>query len=59
METPCVNICRIDPQSGLCVGCGRTLEEIASWSRLGPARRHEVMSDLPARRQRLAKEVLT
>ena len=29
LETPCVNICLLDNETGLCVGCGRTLAEIA------------------------------
>jgi predicted Fe-S protein YdhL (DUF1289 family) len=28
--TPCIGVCRIDA-SGLCVGCRRTLAEIARW----------------------------
>ena len=30
--SPCVNICTIDSESGLCVGCSRALEEINSWN---------------------------
>jgi predicted Fe-S protein YdhL (DUF1289 family) len=30
--SPCINICRMDPHSGLCEGCLRTLDEIAQWS---------------------------
>jgi predicted Fe-S protein YdhL (DUF1289 family) len=29
--SPCINICRMDPESGLCEGCLRTLDEIAQW----------------------------
>ena len=28
METPCVKICTLDARSGLCLGCGRTIDEI-------------------------------
>jgi len=31
IESPCNDICTQDPESGLCVGCGRTQEEIANW----------------------------
>ena len=34
VASPCIQICVMDQQSGLCVGCKRTLEEIAFWSRL-------------------------
>jgi uncharacterized protein len=50
METPCIKICVIDPGTSLCEGCGRTLAEIAGWSRLAPAERRRIMAELPARR---------
>ena len=50
MDTPCVKICVIDQPSGQCSGCGRTLDEIASWSTLSPSERRRIMSELPARR---------
>ena len=31
-DSPCIDICQMDSESGLCVGCGRTIEEIANWS---------------------------
>jgi len=30
VASPCVDICRLDAE-GLCVGCRRTLDEIAEW----------------------------
>lgn len=29
IESPCVSICQL--KGGLCVGCGRTTEEITRW----------------------------
>jgi len=49
IETPCVNICTMDPRSGLCAGCGRTIDEIARWASLSPAERSRIMTELPAR----------
>jgi predicted Fe-S protein YdhL (DUF1289 family) len=49
LETPCVNVCLLDSESGLCTGCGRTLEEIATWSSMSDAERRAVMAALPAR----------
>jgi len=49
IETPCTKICMIDPRSNLCVGCGRTLGEIARWQGMEDAERREVMAQLPAR----------
>ena len=48
----------VDGESGLCLGCLRTLPEIAAWGRLGDAERARVMTELPARRGRLAPEKL-
>jgi len=55
VQSPCVKICVVHPVEGLCVGCLRTVAEIAAWSRLTPAERAAVMADLPARAPRLAK----
>lgn len=49
METPCVKICTLDARSGLCLGCGRTIAEIAGWSRMSDAERRRIMADLPGR----------
>ena len=49
IETPCIKICVIDDE-GLCVGCARTLDEIAGWGSLSTEQRHAVMLALPARR---------
>jgi predicted Fe-S protein YdhL (DUF1289 family) len=52
--SPCVKICAVDGASGLCVGCLRTLGEIAAWGGLDPAERARIMAELPARRDRLS-----
>lgn len=48
-DTPCIKICVIDPASRLCIGCLRTLDEIAAWSGLPPEDRRRIMAQLPAR----------
>ncbi len=53
METPCVNICLLDEASCTCIGCGRTLAEIAQWAIMSDAERRAVMAALPARMKRL------
>lgn len=52
--SPCIKICVIDPDSRLCTGCWRTLDEIAVWSALSPNARRRIMDDLPARAGRPA-----
>jgi predicted Fe-S protein YdhL (DUF1289 family) len=49
IETPCIAVCMIDPGTGLCYGCGRTLPEIARWHRIDSAERLAIMELLPAR----------
>jgi len=39
----------MDAISGLCAGCGRTLAEIAGWSRIAAEERAAIMAALPAR----------
>jgi len=31
IDSPCIDICTIDPNSGECIGCGRTQDEISHW----------------------------
>jgi len=50
IESPCVKICTLDARSGLCLGCARTVEEIARWSAMGAAERTRVLAALPHRR---------
>ena len=49
IDTPCIAACMIDPRTGLCFGCGRTLPEIARWHRIERAERLAIMESLPAR----------
>lgn len=55
VDSPCIKICVIHPEERICVGCYRSIEEIATWSRLTPAERRAIMADLPARLPKLAK----
>jgi len=49
IESPCVKICTLDARSGLCLGCGRTIDEIARWTAMSPAERSRVIGELPGR----------
>lgn len=51
IPSPCINVCRIDPDSGLCAGCLRTLEEIAGWSGYSDEQKRAVIQALADRRQ--------
>jgi predicted Fe-S protein YdhL (DUF1289 family) len=43
----------MDPQRRVCLGCYRTLDEIAGWSSMTDSQRERVMDALPARRKAL------
>lgn len=58
VATPCIKVCIVDGESGLCLGCFRTLPEIARWGGLSEAERSELMAALPARRARIRPEKL-
>jgi len=49
IESPCVKICTLDARSGLCLGCGRTIDEITRWGAMSAADRDRAMIELPAR----------
>lgn len=49
IATPCVKVCIVDGPRGQCLGCWRTLSEIAGWSRLPDAERARIMAELPGR----------
>lgn len=34
VPSPCISVCRMDPDSGLCLGCWRDIDEIVAWGRL-------------------------
>jgi uncharacterized protein len=50
-----VNVCLLDAELGLCVGCGRTIDEIASWASMSDAERSAIMAALPARLESFTK----
>jgi len=54
ISTPCIKVCAVSGQTGLCIGCGRTLAEIASWATLTETQRQTLMAELPARMAAMA-----
>ena len=51
IASPCINVCRMDEQTGLCSGCFRTIEEIAAWSGIDDSRRLSILAAVAGRRQ--------
>ncbi|HEX7757861.1 MAG TPA: DUF1289 domain-containing protein [Caulobacteraceae bacterium] len=58
IATPCIKVCVVDGESGLCLGCYRSLQEVAAWQKLDAAQRTAVMAELPSRRARISPEKL-
>ncbi|NMG65547.1 DUF1289 domain-containing protein [Azoarcus indigens] len=51
VASPCIGVCRMNPATGWCEGCLRTLDEIANWSRASDADKRRVLLALAVRRQ--------
>lgn len=49
ISTPCIGVCLIDSELKICLGCGRTREEVGAWTRLSEAERLAIMAGLKAR----------
>jgi predicted Fe-S protein YdhL (DUF1289 family) len=50
VASPCTDVCKMNPASGLCEGCLRTLEEIAAWSSMTSEEKRRVLARLPVRK---------
>ena len=42
VPTPCISVCRVNADDGLCEGCFRTLGEISAWGRSTAANKREL-----------------
>lgn len=55
VPSPCINVCTIDPGTGWCLGCYRSLDEIAGWRDFSAEEKRAVLACLPGRRPRPAE----
>lgn len=55
VESPCIKICVVHPESRLCTGCWRSIDEIANWSRMSSDERAVVMTELSTRARAFTK----
>jgi hypothetical protein len=51
VPSPCINVCTMNPQSGLCNGCLRTINEIAQWSTASEQTKREIWVAILQRRE--------
>ncbi|WP_040508985.1 DUF1289 domain-containing protein [Leptospira wolffii] len=50
VRSPCIKICQMDPETGLCEGCFRTLDEIGRWTMYTEEQRKEIRIRIEARK---------
>lgn len=50
VPSPCIAVCVLDPESGFCKGCLRTVEEIGAWLDLDEEERRGVLARIADRR---------
>jgi len=53
VPSPCIDVCRMDANSGLCEGCLRTLDEIAGWAAATDDAKHFILAAIAQRRAHL------
>lgn len=53
VPSPCINVCRMVPATGLCEGCLRTIDEIVAWGRASDADKRAVWAEIRRREQQI------
>ncbi|MEI6383331.1 MAG: DUF1289 domain-containing protein [Betaproteobacteria bacterium] len=53
LPSPCMSVCSMHPQTGWCLGCYRSLAEIAEWANMSPHQQRDVWNNI---HQRMASE---
>ena len=53
VDSPCVSVCLVHPDAGICLGCHRTRAEIDEWNDLSPEERALILDELPGREKLL------
>lgn len=48
--SPCNKICKINSDTGLCIGCYRNLDEISVWGTLSTDQRLKIIKELETRK---------
>ncbi len=54
VPSPCTNVCQMHPEKGYCIGCLRTIDEIADWLDMQDKEKFEVLARLEQRRKAAA-----
>ncbi|WP_373475905.1 DUF1289 domain-containing protein [Sphingorhabdus sp.] len=54
ISSPCIDICNVDVTGQYCIGCGRSLDEIAAWPTASCEEKLQILAKLPDRKALLA-----
>jgi len=49
MISPCTKVCVMDADDRFCLGCARTLAEIARWGEMSDSEQRSILDELPKR----------
>ena len=55
VKSPCINQCSLNPATGICTGCLRTIDEIVGWAAMSNEQKLAVIKQLPNRRKAAGK----
>lgn len=53
VPSPCINVCQMAPDTGLCIGCLRTIDEIVAWGSAGDDYKRAVWAEIRRREERI------
>ena len=51
IDSPCIDICTIDRDSGECIGCGRTVEDVRNWANFDNLKKKQILENLNVRKK--------
>ena len=51
VKSPCTDMCIVDEDTGLCIGCLRTSEEIAGWSSFSDDQKRAILKEVEIRKE--------
>jgi uncharacterized protein len=49
VPSPCINVCKMNPDTQWCDGCLRTIDEIRAWSKLDDDSKRAIWAELDLR----------
>jgi predicted Fe-S protein YdhL (DUF1289 family) len=55
LPSPCISVCSMNPQSGLCDGCLRTIDEIVQWGTASEQLKRAIWMEIKRRHKTMAE----